>query len=118
MQPLQHLDDPRGKQSSLLAFEADRLLSAGDVVAAREHYARAAALDSSLLEEIPREQRQAFNILAVSAVALWKKAGRPDKVEELASRLLLRAADLSPYAFRELRTMRDEARAGGPDAHP
>ena len=117
MQPLQYLDDPRGKQSGLLAFEAEQLEKQGDHVGAREHYARAAALDTAILEEIPREQRQAFNILAVSAVALWKKAGRPDKVEELASRLLLRAADLSPYAFRELRTMRDEAR-NGPDAHP
>jgi hypothetical protein len=110
-------DDPRNRQSELLAFQAETLQKQGDLAAAREHYARAAALETSILEDTPREQRQAFNILAVSAVALWKKAGRPDRVEELASRLLLRAADLSPYAFRELRTMRDEARTPGPGAH-
>lgn len=111
-------DDPRNRQSELLAFEAEQLEKQGDHAAASDRYARAAVLETSLLEQdITRRDPRTFNILAVSAVALWKKAGRPDKVEELASRLLLRAADLSPYAFRELRTMRDEAR-NGPDAHP
>lgn len=111
-------DDPRNRQSEVFAFQADTLLRQGDLAAAREHYARAAVLETELLDDdAALRDPRAFNIVAVSAVALWKKAGRPDKVEELASRLLLRAADLSPYAFRELRTMRDEARAAGPDAH-
>lgn len=111
-------DDPRNRQSELLAFQAEQLQAQGDLVGARDRFAHAAALETAILDEIPRDQRQAFNILAVSAVALWKKAGRSDRVEELASRLLLRAADLSPYAFRELRTMRDEARSGGADVRP
>lgn len=111
-------DDPRNRQSEHLAFQAELLEKQGDHAGAREHYARAALLATSLVDDdASRRDSRAFNILAVSAVALWKKAGRPDRVEELASRLLQRAGDLGPYAFRQLRTMRDEARTASPDAH-
>lgn len=101
------LDDPRGRESGRLAFAAEQLLRT-DRSAARQNYARAAALESELLAEVPRTQRRIFSALAVSAVALWFKAGESTRVIELAAQLLNDADSLTADARSEIRGMHDD----------
>ena len=75
------LVDPRAREASNLAFRADRLLSAGHVEAAREHFKLAAGLETEVLGTIPTTD-PLFSTIAVSAVALYFKAHDDIKREE------------------------------------
>lgn len=101
-------DDPRGREASRLAFLADQLRSSGDEAAARQHYARAASLESELLAALPPQERSLFSTLAVSAAALWFKAKDVRALDELAIRLLANDA-LAPEAHSEIAEMQAEA---------
>lgn len=110
------LDDPRGRESSRLAFLAEQALRADDPAAAHLHYARAAALEAELLAEVPQTERRIRSALAVSAVALWFKAEEHARVLELAARLLGEPDALTTDARRELRELHDDAVAAAETA--
>lgn len=100
-------DDLRGREASNLAFQAERLRSAGDEAGARKHYARAAALEAEVLATLAPADSLLYSTLAVSAAALWFKAKEARSLDELATRLL--AGDrLAPGARAEISEMRDE----------
>src|SRR6185503_8712259 len=81
-------DDPRARQVDELAFQAERAEKLGDQDTARSLYAEAAALESELAKAAPLDAPRVRGLLAVSAVARWMKAGRPDEAERLARTFL------------------------------
>jgi hypothetical protein len=81
-------DDPRARQVDDLAFRAERAEKLGDRDAARSLYAEAATLEAELAKVVPQDAPRVRGLLAVSAVARWMKAGRPDEAERLARTFL------------------------------
>ena len=99
-----YLDDPRGRQSEALAHEADVLARQGSDARARELYAQAAQLEAAVALEVPLDMPQVHSALAVSAVALWLKAGRHEETQALARRFLA-TPPLTSDAERQLQVM-------------
>lgn len=98
-----YLDDPRGRQSEALAYEAERILRR-DLEGARTLYAKAARLEAAVALDVPRGSPRVRSALAVSAVALWYKAGCYQEALALAYQFLA-APPLAPDAEVELQSI-------------
>jgi hypothetical protein len=85
------LEDPRGREVDEYAWQAEQRLRANDLDGARELYERAAALEQEIAEAASDAPVRVKSVLAVSAVALWYKAGRWSDAERLAHRWLAEA---------------------------
>jgi hypothetical protein len=81
-------DDPRGRQSEQLSFEAERALNAGELDRARTLFARAAELEEKVVADTNPGEPRVKSVLAVSAVALWYKACRLSRAQTLARHYL------------------------------
>lgn len=107
-------DDPRGRQSEQLAFEAERALSAGEFDRARSLFARAAELEEKVVVDTSPDEPRVRSVLAVSEVALWYKAHRLSRAQALARHYL--AIGITVEAdLRELHHLIREARRKGSD---
>ena len=79
-------DDPRGRESESLAYQAERAESAGNDEEARRLFARAAKLEEAVVADVPSLSPRVKYVLALNAVALWLRAGQPDVSAALAHR--------------------------------
>lgn len=95
-------DDPRGRQAEELSFDAERAAKRGDAGLARDLYLSAAELETAVARDVPADAPRVRAVLAVSAVALWLKAGRYRECEDLAADFL-REPDVERLAGDELR---------------
>jgi len=82
------LDDPRGAQVDELAFEAERTTRAGRRDDASVLFAQAAAIEAAIARDVAPADDRVRGVLAVSAVALWYKAGRYDDAQQVACEFL------------------------------
>jgi hypothetical protein len=98
-------NDPRGQQSEALAFQAERAGRAGRAEEARRLFAEAAALEEAIVEDARGDEPRVWSVLAVSAVALWYKAGDLARVEQLACRYLAAGTVLAEPDHGELRNL-------------
>jgi hypothetical protein len=98
-------DDPRGRQSEELAFEAERAEHGGDVQRARALFAQAAVLEEQVVADTDPAEPRVKSVLAVSSVALWYKAHRFTRAQTLARHYLAIGATADDESARELRTL-------------
>lgn len=82
--PHGYFDDPRGRRAEELCFRAER--ASGDE--AKRLYAEAALLETAVARDIPPTEPRIRGVLAVSAVAMWRKAGNHGQVIELCGEFL------------------------------
>lgn len=75
-------DDPRGRLSEELAFEAETAARAGDTAKSIVLYTEAAELEEKAARDV--SEKRTRGVLAESAVALWLKAGKRDEAERVA----------------------------------
>jgi hypothetical protein len=80
--------DPRAADVDALAFEAERAARDGDRAAAARLYLEAARLEEEILAATPPEQKRSTGVLAVSAAALYAKAGAGDDAGRIALKCL------------------------------
>lgn len=102
-------DDPRGRQSEELAFEAERAERRGDVHSARTLFAQAAELEEQVVADTDPAESRVKGVLAVSSVALWYKAHRFTRAQALARHYLAVGATADDESARELRTLLHQA---------
>lgn len=76
-------DDPRGRLSEELAFEAETAAKDGDTAKSVVLYAEAAELEEEAARDVSEKRIRC--VLAESAVALWLKAGKRDEAERVAT---------------------------------
>jgi|LNFM01.1.fsa_nt_gb hypothetical protein len=103
-------DDPRSRRAEERAFEAERCERRGEFARARELYLEAAENSLSValdVQGLPRVR----SVLAVSAVCLFRRAGRYDRAIEAAERLLAEDLSLTEEAAHELRDIVRSSRA-------
>lgn len=98
-------DDPRGRQSEQLAFEAERAMNAGELDAARGLFAQAAELEEKVVADTDSAEPRVKSVLAVSAVALWYKAHRLTRAQILARHYLTAGVAVDGESVRELRAL-------------
>jgi len=103
-------DDPRGRRSEQLAFEAERAANTGELDTARALFAQAAELEEQVVADTDPAQPRVKSVLAVSAVALWYKAHRLTRAQALARHYLAAGVALEEASIRELRALIHEAR--------
>jgi len=72
------------RQSETLAQQAHESLRAGDKDGANQLFTQAAELERQALDSLDRSKTQTRGITAVSAAALWYKAGEFDRACQLA----------------------------------
>lgn len=80
--------DPRRARSEDAAYRAEQAHAAGDPAAASQLFAEAAALEEEVAREVPASSSRLKSVLAISAVALWYKAGDLDRAKSAAYRFL------------------------------
>lgn len=90
------------EQAQEIAAAAGRLLVTGEVAEARRQYGLAADLELRAVDQVPREKRRTWGILAVSAAALLYKAHRHDEAENAIYSFLVQR-DVPPSARQQLR---------------
>ena len=90
--------------SERFAAEAHVALRLGDISGARQRFERAALAETEALEKVASDKPRTFGIIAVSAVALWYKAGELTKAEEVAYRVLA-TGGLPSFATDQLRSL-------------
>ncbi len=100
----QPFDDPRGHQSELLAYQAEKAVQRGDAQRATMLYLQAAELEEQVALSVPDTSPRVRGALAVSATALWYKAGQYLRAEALACRFL-GGEPVAPDAMEELRRL-------------
>lgn len=98
-------DDPRGRQSEELAFEAESAERGGDVQRARALFTQAAELEEQVVADTDPAEPRVKSVLAVSSVALWYKAHRFTRAQTLARHYLAMGAAADDESARELRTL-------------
>lgn len=106
-----YLDDPRRIEADGLARAAegaDRLARYDD---AMRLYAQAATIEEAVAKSVPVAQPKLRSVLAVSAVALWAKAGRVDDVRRLAAVFMRTPEGLTFEAVRAMTNMLADASA-------
>ena len=91
-------------ESELLAIEAQLALRSRRVEQAIDLYRKAAEIEQSALEQIDISKARTRGITAVSAVALWFKAGVYDRAEQLAH-LMLADPKIPDFARVDLRDL-------------
>lgn len=98
-------DDPRGRRSEELAFEAERADKDGDAARARARFAQAAELEEQVVADTDPAEPRVKGVLAVSSVALWYKARRFTRAQTLARHYLAVGAAADEESVRELRAL-------------
>jgi hypothetical protein len=109
------------RESETLAGQAHEALRAGSRDKARSLFAAAAKFETEALEETDPRKSRTYGITAVSAVALWFKAGRLTEAEAVARRAMaartlpeFAASELSDFLASIAEEVQQEAkRAGG-----
>ena len=91
-------------QSERYAISAELAGKARDFVHAKQLYELAAAQEESALAALDPQETRGLGIFAVSACALWYKAGAYDRAKELALSQL-RTNLLPPFAEDQLREL-------------
>ncbi|MFO0760300.1 MAG: hypothetical protein U0359_27710 [Byssovorax sp.] len=103
------LEDPRGRRSEALAFEAERAWKAGDQARGRALFAEAADLEYQVARDVPGDQARVRGVLAISAVALWLDARRYDDASRAACEFLARPETISEQAREDLQVLLERA---------
>lgn len=98
------------RQAELLMGQADRLLVQGRAQEAAALYREAAGFESQAFDLIPPERCKTRGIIAISSVALYRKAGALDEAVRQAHFYLARD-DLPEFANDDLESLLDQARA-------
>lgn len=91
-------------RSELLAVAAHQAARDGDSAAASRLFTEAARLEADALSALTTDKPRTYGITAVSAVALWYKAGRLQEAERLAHSAAANEF-LPSFAADELRTL-------------
>lgn len=104
-----HLEDPRGRRSEELAFDAERAWKAGDRALARKLFEQAAELEYEVAREVPGTEPRVRSVLAVSAVALWNDAGRYEAAARAACAFLAQPEMLTEQGRSDLRALLERA---------
>ena len=107
--PMSFLEDPRGRRSEELAFEAELASKRGDRARALELFAEAAQLEYDVAREVPADQPRVRSMLAISAVALWIDARSHDEAIRAARELLSQAAMLTEAGRSDLQSLLERA---------
>lgn len=102
-------DDPRRRRSEELAFFAERAERTGDLASALTQYAEAAELEEKNALEVPVDFPRVRGVLAISAVALWLRAGRWDEAARAGCAFLATPSALTPDGRHELQSLVDRA---------
>ncbi len=92
------------KSSEESATAAHDALRHGDAQLARKLFFNAAIAETEALETLASDKPRTYGITALSAVALWYKAGELAKAEEVAYRALVRGG-LPNFAIDQLRSL-------------
>jgi predicted nucleotide-binding protein len=92
------------QDSETLAASAHEALLRGDATRAKQLFGQAADAEERALEILNVDKPRTLGITAVSAVALWYKAGELDRAEQLAHRAAAMNA-MPPFAKDELREL-------------
>lgn len=98
------------RQAEQLMAEADLLEIAGKPDEAKSRWLAAARVEAEVFTLIPEERRKTRGIIAVSAVALLRRAGALDEAIRVASEYLV-SGNLPEAWQTELHTLLDEIRA-------
>ena len=104
---MMYFDDPRGRLVEAFAFVAEVALRRGDRTVACEAYAQAAELETAIVRSIPRSEARIRGVLAVSAAALWLKAGYWERAAEVTALLEHSAVEVRLAAAQALVKMGD-----------
>jgi hypothetical protein len=97
------------RQAEVLMGRADTLVAEGRAAEARDLYTQAAELEAKALESIPATRPRTRGIIAVSAVALYRRGGAIDEVTRHARRYLAERG-LPEFARAQLAELLDDAR--------
>jgi hypothetical protein len=103
------LDDPRGRRSEALAFEAERAHNAGNEALALTLFAQAAALEAEVARDVLAAEPRVRSVLAISAVALWLDARRHDEAARTACEFLARPEMLTEQGKADLEALLERA---------
>lgn len=95
-------DDPRSRESELLAFRAEQALHAGHSAEARILYAQAAELEEAVVADTDPAEPRVRGVLAISTIALWLKAQQPERVRQAGERFLAGDFITDRHTRREL----------------
>jgi hypothetical protein len=112
-------DDPRGRESEVLAYRAERAESIGLRAEAVELFRKAAELEEAVVVDVPASQPRIRRILAMSTLALWVRAGLHDHASSLAldyiASGILTEEDLGEMSDRMVRdALRDDEKPWKP----
>ena len=99
------LSDPRGQQADAASWLAEKATRQGRLDEAREQYARAAAIEQAIAFDSADAPIRVRSVLAVSAAALWFKAGRWTELQIFVHGLLAEPDLLTSDAQTELRAL-------------
>ena len=91
-------------QSELLAQDAHEASRGGNFAHAKQLFGQAARAEAEALEHLTEEKPRTFGITAVSAVALFYKAGELEQAEEIAHRASAKSF-LPAFAADQLRSL-------------
>lgn len=101
-------DDPRHKTSGEFAFLAQKAADRGDDVEGRRLYALAAQVETELALGLPTRGADRLRaLMAISAVALWCRAGNLQQAQDVAAKLRA-AAPLLPKADAQVQAILDK----------
>jgi hypothetical protein len=103
------LDDPRGRRSEVLAFDAERARRAGDERRARVLFGEAAELEAQVARDVPPGKPRVRGVLAISAVALWLEARRYEEAARTACEFLARPELLSEQGKADMEVLLERA---------
>jgi len=103
------LDDPRGRRSEALAFEAERARRAGEEARARVLFEEAATLEAEVARDVAPSKPRVRSVLAISAVALRLEARQPEEAARTACEFLARPDLLSDQGKADLEALLERA---------
>ena len=95
------------RRAEKLMWQADRLAAQGKSEQAAEHYRAAAVEEAAAYEHVPPDWGRTRGVLAVSAVALYRKAGEREHATRLAEQYLTHDGLPEP-SRRDLQAIVDE----------
>ena len=98
------------RQAEQLMGEAEILAGTGRADEARARWLEAARLEQKVFVQIPEDRQKTRGIIAVSAVALYRRAGALDDAIRAATEYLTNSNLLEAWQA-ELRALLDEIRA-------
>jgi hypothetical protein len=101
------LSDPRREASEAHALAAEQAWSRGERSEAYRQFELAAQLEEEVAREVGAASPRLRSLLAISAVALWYKAGRYDASKRLAYHFLAASELLTEQGCSELEELVD-----------